>query len=63
MVGRLICHALAHSDADFVFDNLIFITPIWSIIIVAIAIITAFIAVLFPIISLSKKKTIDILKG
>ena len=63
VVGRLICHALAHSDTDFVFDNLILITPIWSIVIVAIAIITAFVAVLFPIISLSKKKTIDILKG
>ena len=59
----IICRIIDNKKVDIKLGNLIRVTPTWSLIIIALSLLVAFIATLIPALVYSKKKTVDILKG
>ena len=63
LLAKPICHLLESRQKEVVLHRLVHITPVWSVIIVVIAILVSFIAALLPSLVLAKKKPIDTLKS
>lgn len=63
IVSPVICRNLALSDSMIDLSHIIRITPIWTFIIVALAVAVAFLSALLPSIVYSRKNTSEILKS
>ena len=62
IAAPLMRHYFSSHSSDFLIDKIVIIKPIWSVIIIVLSLVTAFIAGLIPSIIAAKKKPIDIIK-